>query len=100
MFYVVSFSDSSSEGTDSEDESERTASVLKYVTLRHRGSNSPTEEVRADIGDSEVSANSSRPVLRRGLRIRKRPRWMRSEQWHVEHMPHVIHVESSEVVYL
>ena len=100
IHYVITTSDSSSEETDSEGESKITASVPKYVIPQRRGSNSPTEEVRADIGHSEVSANSSRPVLRRGSRIRKRPRWMRSKQWHVEHRPHVIHVEPSEVVYL
>ena len=66
----------------------------------HKATKSKTNKVRVDIGYSEVSAYSSRPVLRRGSRIRKRPRWMRSEQWHVEHRPHVIHVEPSEVVYM
>ena len=87
IHYVGTTSDSSSKETDSEGESERTASVPKYVISQRRGSNSPKEEVRAYIGHSDVSVISSRPVLRRGSRTRKRPRWMRSEQWHVEYKP-------------
>ena len=39
-------------------------------------------------------------VPRRGNRIRRKPNWMRSSQWQVNHKPFIITVEPSDVVYL
>ena len=51
---------------------------------------------------SSLSSTSSSPENkpRRGLRQRRPPQWMRTNDWQIQQQPYIIHVDSSQIVEL